>query len=553
MRLALCQLDATVGDLEGNAARIRDAAREARAAGADLAVFPELAITGYPPRDLLDRPSFIAAQRATLDALVPTLPAGLTAAIGFVDRAPEGASRGLCNAVAIVRDGVVLGAVHKRLLPTYDVFDEDRWFEPGRAAPALVEVAGVPVGFTICEDIWNDVPDPLASRAYPVNPVGDLVAAGARLLVNVAASPFTRDKREGRPRLLAAVARKHGVPVAFVNEVGAHDDLVFDGSSALFGPDGALLARARAFGADVVVADLAAGGPIAPHPDTDEGAVLDALVLGVRDYARKCGFSRALLGVSGGIDSALVAAIAAEALGAENVLGLALPTRYSSRQSFLDADALAVALGIGLREIPIDGFFQAYLDGLTPHLDALAPPGPGDVTWENVQSRIRCAVLMGAANRTGRLLLTTGNKSEIAVGYCTLYGDMAGALAVIADLPKTFVYKVAREVNRRAGREIIPESTLTRAPSAELRPDQTDQDSLPPYEELDAVIEGYVERARGVEELVAEGLDRALVERVVRLIHLSEHKRRQLAPGLLVSRKAFGPGRRVPIAQRWRG
>jgi NAD+ synthetase len=553
MRLALCQLDATVGDLDGNVARIRDAAQAARAGGADLAIFPELAITGYPPRDLLDRPSFIAAQRAALDALVPTLPPGLTAAIGFVDRAPEGASRGLCNAVAIVRDGQVVGVVHKRLLPTYDVFDEDRWFEPGRVTAPIFEVAGVPVGFTICEDIWNDVADPLASRAYPVSPVGELVDAGARLLVNVAASPFTRDKREGRPRLLAAVARKHGVPVAFVNEVGAHDDLIFDGSSALFGPDGALLARARAFGADLVVADLDVGGPIAPCADTDEGAVLDALVLGVRDYATKCGFSRALLGVSGGIDSALVAAIAAEALGPGNVLGLALPTRYSSRQSFLDAAALAEALGIGLREIPIDGFFQAYLDGLTPHLDALAAPAPGDVTWENVQSRIRCAVLMGAANRTGRLLLTTGNKSEIAVGYCTLYGDMAGALAVIADLPKTFVYRVAREVNRRAGREIIPESTLTRAPSAELRPDQTDQDSLPPYDQLDAVIEGYVERARGVEELVAEGLDRALVERVVRLIHLSEHKRRQLAPGLIVSRKAFGPGRRVPIAQRWRG
>jgi len=553
MRLALCQLDATVGDLDGNAARILDAAQRAHAAGAELAVFPELAITGYPPRDLLDRPSFVAAQRAVLDALVPALPAGLTAAIGFVDRAPEGASRTLCNAVAIVRDGRVLGVVHKRLLPTYDVFDEDRWFEPGRAVPALLEIAGVPVGFTICEDIWNDVDDPLVSRTYPVNPVAELVAAGARLLVNVAASPFTRDKREGRPRLLAAVAKKHGVPVAFVNEVGAHDDLIFDGSSALFGPDGALLARARAFGADLVVADLATGGPIAPCADTDEAAVLDALVLGVRDYARKCGFSRALLGVSGGIDSALVAAIAAEALGAENVLGLALPTRYSSRQSFLDADALAQALGIGLREIPIDGFFQSYLDGLTPYLDALAAPGPNDVTWENVQSRIRCAVLMGAANRTGRLLLTTGNKSEIAVGYCTLYGDMAGALAVIADLPKTFVYEVAREVNRRAGREVIPESTLTRAPSAELRPDQTDQDSLPPYDQLDAVIDGYVERARGVEELVAEGLDRALVERVVRLIHLSEHKRRQLAPGLIVSRKAFGPGRRVPIAQRWRG
>ncbi len=553
MRLALCQLDATVGDLEGNAARILAAARQASAAGADLAVFPELALTGYPPRDLLDRPSFVDASLAVFARVVAELPAGLTVALGFVERAAPNASRRLHNAVAVVRDGQVLCTAQKRLLPTYDVFDEDRWFEPGARAPLLVEVGGLRVGITICEDIWNDVVEAVTERSYPVDPVADLVAAGAQLLVNVAASPFTREKRQGRAHMLASVARKHGVPVVFVNQVGGQDELIFDGSSAVFGPDGALWARAREHAEDVLITDLAAGGPIAERAETEEGAVLDALVLGTRDYVRKCGFSRVVLGVSGGVDSALVAAIAAEALGPENVLGLALPTRFSSRLSFDDAHALVGALGIGFREVPIDAYFQAYLDGLSAHLDALAPGGAGDVTWENVQSRIRCAVLMGVANRTGALVLTTGNKSEVAVGYCTLYGDMAGALAVIADLPKTFVYRVAREVNRRAGRAVIPESTLTKAPSAELRPDQTDQDSLPPYDLLDAVLERYVEQRLGTEEIIAAGFDRALVERVVRLVHLSEHKRRQLAPGLIVSRKAFGSGRRMPIAQRWRG
>ena len=553
MRIALCQLDATVGDLPGNAARILDAARRASAAGADFAVFPELAITGYPPRDLLDRPSFVDASRAALERVVAQLPAGLTAAIGFVDRAAPTASRRLHNAVAVVRDGQVLGTVHKRLLPSYDVFDEDRWFEPGAHAPQLIEVAGQRVGITICEDIWNDVLEPIVERRYAVNPVAELVAAGAQLLVNVAASPYTREKRDGRAHMLASVARKHALPLVFVNQVGGHDDLIFDGSSAVFGPDGALWARAGEHAEDLLVTDIAPGGPVAARAESEEGSVLDALVLGTRDYVHKCGFQRVVLGVSGGIDSALVAAIAAEALGAENVLGLALPTRFSSQDSFDDAHALVDALGITFREVPIEPYFEAYTSGLAPHLDALAPAGPGDVTWENVQSRIRCAVLMSVSNRTGRLLLTTGNKSEIAVGYCTLYGDMAGALGVIADLPKTFVYRVAREVNRRAGRAVIPERTLTKAPSAELRPDQTDQDSLPPYDLLDAVLARYIDQRLGAEEIIAAGFDRALVERVVRLVHASEHKRRQMAPGLIVSRKAFGPGRRMPIAQGWRG
>jgi NAD+ synthetase len=553
MRLALCQLDATVGDLEGNAARILDAAQKAKDAGASFAVFPELAITGYPPRDLLERSAFVDESLAALARVVARLPAGLTAAIGFVDRAPASASRRLHNAVAVVRDGQVLCTVHKRLLPTYDVFDEDRWFEPGVGVAPLFEVDGLRVGIAICEDLWSDVAGPITERRYPVDPVVELMAAGAQVLVNVAASPFTRQKREARPQQLAAVARRHAVPVVFVSQVGGQDELVFDGSSCIVGPDGALWARARELAEDVLVADLAAGGPIAARAENEEGAVLDALVLGTRDYVRKCGFSRVVLGVSGGVDSALVAAIAAEALGPANVLGLALPTRFSSAQSFRDAQALVDALGIGFREVPIDTFFQAYLDGLRSHLDALAPAPDGDVTWENVQARIRCTVLMGVANRMGSLLLTTGNKSEIAVGYCTLYGDMGGALGVIADLPKTFVYRVAREVNRRAGRTVIPESTLTKAPSAELRPDQTDQDSLPPYELLDAVLERYVEQRLGVEELVASGFERSLVERIVRLMHTTEHKRRQMAPGLIVSRKAFGPGRQLPIAQRWRG
>jgi NAD+ synthetase len=511
---------------------------------------PELTLTGYPPRDLLDRRSFVDDNLHALQLLARELPAGIASLVGFVERR-DGPQPVLYNAVALIRDGAVERVLHKRLLPTYDVFDEDRYFEPG-ARSEVFEVSGVKLGLTICEDAWNAVDNPLRQR-YPADPVADVVAAGAEVLINIAASPFHLQKRAVRPQMLAAIASQHRRPLVFVNLVGGNDDLIFDGSSAVYGPDGSTWAAAPSFEPHVLVCELAPAQPMAPLPATDAEAALSALVLGTRDYAYKCGFTRAVLGLSGGIDSALVACVAARALGPENVLGVAMPTRYSSFGSMRDARALTAALGIGLRVIDIDPIFQRYLEALTPELESLGPAPAVDTTFENMQARIRGNTLMAISNRLGHLLLTTGNKSEIAVGYCTLYGDMAGGLAVISDLPKTFVYDVAREVNRQAGASVIPESTLTKAPSAELRPDQKDEDSLPPYAVLDAVLERMVEQGESTAAIVAAGFDRATVERIAGMVWRNEYKRRQMPPGLIVTRKAFGPGRRYPIAQRYRG
>ncbi len=547
----MCQIDPVVGDLDGNAQKIRDFAQRAAEASADLAVFPELALVGYPPRDLVDRPSFVRDTQRALDELAAQLPAALTCLVGFVEASPARDRPGLFNAVAVVRGGRVLSVARKRLLPTYDVFDEQRYFAAYDSSLVL-DVRGVRVGITICEDIWADR-GPLAVSRYAENPVAELVAQGVDLLVNVAASPFTLHKREGRAQTLAAVARERKVPVLLVNQVGGNDDLIFDGQSTLFDAQGQIIARAPSFEEALCVATLERGGDVATAPESDAEAALFALELGTRDYVQKTGFSRVVLGLSGGIDSALTACIAARALGPANVLGVALPTRYSSEHSRTDARQLAQNLGIAFREISIDGMFEGYLRELAPQLDALGPAGPSDVTFENLQARIRGNVLMAISNRFGSLLLTTGNKSEVAVGYCTLYGDMAGALAVIADLPKTFVYTVSREVNRRAGREIIPESTLTKPPSAELRPDQTDQDSLPPYDVLDAILERYVEDHASIDDIIAAGFDSDTVRRIIRLVKLNEYKRRQMAPGLIVTHKAFGWGRRYPLAQRYLG
>jgi NAD+ synthase (glutamine-hydrolysing) len=549
MRVALCQIDPTVGDLEGNAQKIIAFAREAQAQGAELAVFPELALVGYPPRDLVERPQFLRDIAARLSALALELPPELTCLVGFVESAPAEGRPSLFNAVALISAGAVQAVAHKRLLPTYDVFDEQRYFAPGVSSLSF-ELAGKRVGLTICEDIWADRGALRVSR-YAHNPVAELCARGVDVLVNVAASPFTLHKREGRAALLAEVARGRALPVVFVNQVGGNDDLLFDGQSSVFDESGQLVARAASFAEALCVVTLGEPGPIASAPESDAAAVLEALALGTRDYVHKTGFSRVFLGLSGGIDSALVAAIAARALGPENVLGVALPTRYSSEHSRKDAQDLAQNLGIGFREISIDRMFQGYLDELPQHLDALGPVRAGDVTFENVQARIRGNVLMAISNRLGGLLLTTGNKSEVAVGYCTLYGDMAGALAVIADLPKMAVYAAAREVNRQAGRAVIPESTLTKPPSAELRPGQMDQDSLPPYDVLDAILESYVEDHLSLPEIIALGHDAEVVQKIVRLVQINEYKRRQMAPGLIITSKAFGSGRRYPIAQRY--
>jgi len=541
-KLALCQINSTVGDFAGNCALVLDACERAAAAGATLALFPELAIAGYPPRDLLDRASFIAENVHALQSLAERAPRELSILVGFVEPL-EGK---LYNAVALVRAGSVQQVFHKRLLPTYDVFDEDRYFEPGDL-PMTFELSGTRFGVTICEDAWND--DGSLKRFHDENPIQLCVEQGADVLINISASPFTLKKLGSRPAMLSAIAKRTGKPLAFVNHIGGNDDLIFDGSSALFLPNGRETFRCESFDEDLVIASLdVADRSEEPEPQTPAGAALDALVLGTRDYARKCGFTRAVLGLSGGIDSSLVAVIAAEALGKENVLGVAMPTRYSSQGSLTDAAALAEALGIGYRVIDIDPLFASYLERLTPELVALGPAPARDTTFENLQARIRGNTLMAISNRLGHLLLTTGNKSEVAVGYCTLYGDMCGGLAVISDLPKTFVYEVCEEVNRRAGRELIPQTVIDKPPSAELRPNQRDDDSLPPYPVLDALLEQIVEEGRSVDEIVAAGGDRALADRVMRLVRGAEYKRKQMPPGLIVTRKAFGSGRRYPIA-----
>lgn len=552
LRIAIAQTNPTIGALDQNREQLAALARRAHAEGAAVVVFPELALVGYPPKDLLERPSFIAAQRRSLERLCSEIPHGVTAIVGFVDEVDADFGPRLRNAVAVVRDGRVTSVVHKQLLPNYDVFDELRWFAPGEP-PGLVEVDGVRLGLTVCEDAWKDVPTPLSERTYRVDPVAEAVARGADIVLNFSASPFTRGKRLGRASMLAAIARKHGRPVLMVNQVGAHDDLVFDGASGYFDADGTQHDQLASFAEDFAVVSLDSAPVRRKAPLSEEVAVLDALALGVRDYVRRSGQRGALIGLSGGIDSALVAAVATRALGADSVVGLAMPTRYSSQHSLDDAAALASALGIRHRVVPIDSMFQAGIEAIGPHLDAFGTAPSGDLTFENMQARIRCQTLMAASNRLGLMVLNTGNKSEVACGYCTLYGDMAGGLAVIGDLFKTFVYRVSAAVNAEAGSFIIPESTLVKPPSAELRPDQKDSDSLPEYDVLDPVLEAMIERRMGIEELVAAGHERALVERVARMVRTAEHKRRQMPPTLIVTGKAFGIGRRHPIAQGWPG
>jgi NAD+ synthetase len=563
MRIALMQLDVTVGALDAGGAAILAGARRARDEGAELAIWSELVLVGYPPRDLLDRPAFVRAALAKNREIVAALPEGITVLFGTIDERTDGEGRPLYNAALAARRGEIVARAYKRLLPSYDVFDEDRYFEPGTSS-AVFSVGGAKVGVTVCEDAWNDQAL-LAYRAssarsyrevagpiprYRANPVAELAAAKVDLLVNVSASPFALSKRKTRPEMFGEIAKRHGLPLAFVNQVGGYDELLFDGRSTLFGKDGEVLARAAAFAEDMVVCDTTSGGTVAPDLQSDEQAAYDALVLGTRDYAHKCGFRRAVLGLSGGIDSALTAVIAADAFGPDNVLGVAMPSRYSSQGSRDDAKALAQNLGIGFREMPIEPMFDAYLACLERPLAEIAAAPPGDVTFENVQARIRGNVLMAISNRTGALLLTTGNKSELGVGYCTLYGDMAGGLAVISDVPKTMVYRLARYVNRAGER--IPASSIEKPPSAELRPGQLDQDSLPPYDLLDRVLERFVEDGADRNTIVGEGIPASVVDRVISLVQGSEYKRRQAAPGLILTKKAFGVGRRMPIAQKFK-
>ena len=586
MKVALLQIDPTVGDIEGNAGLLAAATAAAARAGADLAVASELSLLGYPPRDLLLRRSFVARGWTVCRELAAELRAGPPLLLGLAEP-NEGSGRPLYNAAALLAGGSVRQVFRKTLLPTYDVFDEDRYFEPAGGLQVL-SWGGERLGISVCEDIWNDR-DFWQRRRYHSDPIADLVAAGATCVVNMAASPFSIGKQRHREAMIGATARKYGVPVVYVNQVGGADELVFDGRSCAFRADGSVAARAAAFAPDVLLVELdelaatrpaedddpvaaprlmtpdpaaqAAPGPAAsspaapslaalgstPPPVDDlgpEDEVWGALVLGVRDYVAKSGFRRVLLGLSGGIDSALVAAVAAEALGPENVLAVLMPSPFSSAGSVSDAQALADGLAIRTVTLPIADLMAAFETALAPVFAGL----PAGVTEENVQARIRGNLLMALSNKFDSLLLTTGNKSELAVGYCTIYGDMSGGLAVISDVPKTMVYAVARHLNERCGRQVIPAAILEKPPSAELRPDQTDQDSLPPYDELDGILALLIEEHLGAGEIEAHGYERATVDRVVGLVAANEFKRKQAAPGIKVTDRAFGMGWRMPIA-----
>ena len=547
MRLALAQLNTTVGDLRGNCARLRGAYRRASEAGADLLLAPELAITGYPPRDLLAKRRFVQDNLHALDELAGAVgETGLLA--GYVDINPHRPGRNYLNAAALIHRGKIIARRYKTLLPSYDVFDEDRYFQPAEAN-TVVEFAGGRLAVTICEDIWN-AQDYWSARLYRRDPVEELVTTSRpSIILNISASPFHLGKETLRYNMLRAVAMKYRLPLAYCNLVGGNDELVFDGQSLVFDAAGNLRAHGAAFREDLLIVDLAGDVPAAPlpfHPDTAAAAVHDALVLGLRDYVQKCGFKSVVLGLSGGIDSAVTAALAVTALGKENVMGVSLPSQFSSQGSLDDARELAGNLGIRYDVIPIREAFETLKGSCRDLFRGL----PEDTTEENMQARIRGTILMAISNKFGHLLLTTGNKSEVAVGYCTLYGDMNGGLGVIADVPKTMVYEVAGYINR--DRPVIPQASITKPPSAELRPNQTDQDSLPPYAVLDAILKRYVEDAQSTAEIIAAtGYEEKLVRDIVRKIDLNEYKRKQAPPCLRVTTKAFGIGRRVPIAQRY--
>jgi NAD+ synthase/NAD+ synthase (glutamine-hydrolysing) len=543
VKIALLQLNPTVGDLPGNARLIADAARMAAARGADLAVTPELALVGYLPRDLLLSPGFVKRAWDQLHVLADDLAGAPPTLVGLPEPNPSDQGRPLFNAAALLRGGVVDERYRKSLLPTYDVFDEDRYFEPFHGAQIL-ELAGWRLGISICEDIWNDR-DFWKRRRYHHDPIEELVRAGAQAIVNLSASPFSAGKHRRREEMLGSTARRHRLPVTYVNQYGGNDDLVFDGRSCAFDGNGSAIARGASFDGDVVICDIEQGQPIGPAPDLEpESEIWRALVLGTRDYACKCGFRHAVLGLSGGIDSALTAAVAVEALGPGNVLGVLMPSPYSSRGSVDDSRDLAATLGMSTLTLPIHDVMQAMERTLREAFAGTAP----DTTEENIQARIRGNLLMALSNKRGALLLSTGNKSELAVGYCTLYGDMSGGLAVIADVPKTMVYRVARWLNASSAKPVIPEPILTKAPSAELRPNQTDQDSLPPYDVLDEILERHIERHEPADQIIAAGFDRATVQRVLGMVRAAEFKRKQAAPGLKVTDRAFGTGWRMPIA-----
>jgi NAD+ synthase/NAD+ synthase (glutamine-hydrolysing) len=547
MRIALGQLNTTVGDLRGNADCMIAAAREAVRRGAEVVVFPELSITGYPPRDLVEKDSFLerteeelerfAAETADLDA---------TLVCGYVGRASSETGKKVTNSAALVERGAIVFRQNKMLLPTYDVFDEARWFVPA-TEQSLTNVRGRRAAVTICEDAWNDKQF-FDRRLYLRDPVEELAQSGAEVLLSVNASPYHIGKRELRRELFARAAQRYNIPVVYVNQVGGNDQLVFDGSSFALDAKGRVIAAAASFREDLVLVDVDTGAGDRNETFGDEcEAVYEALVLGTRDYIHKCGFRKVLIGLSGGIDSSLTAAIAVDAVGADNVTGVGMPGPYSSDHSVSDARDMAERLNVRFEMVSIGPMYDEFLQALSPVFRGAKP----DVTEENLQSRLRGVTLMALSNKTGALVLTTGNKSELAVGYCTLYGDMCGGLAVISDVPKTLVYKLSRIANRRHN-NAIPENVFVKPPSAELRPDQKDSDSLPEYDVLDRILKGYVEESQSAKQIAEEiGQDLGLVRDIINKVDRNEYKRQQAAPGLKVTTKAFGIGRRFPIAQRF--
>ncbi|AWI09163.1 NAD+ synthase [Ereboglobus luteus] len=558
MRIGLAQINTIVGDLAGNRAKILDAYRALVARGAELVVFPELAVTGYPPRDLLFKRSFVPDNEDSLNEIAVQIGA-VPALVGFVETNPSAEGRRFFNAAAFCHNGEITAIARKSLLPSYDVFDEDRYFEPADI-PRIIHHNALRIGVTICEDLWKN-PAIETARLYRANPVATLAAQNPDIAINLSASPWHYNKGRICEQLVTDAARAMRCPLVYVNAIGGNDELIFDGQSLVVDADGNISTRLAAFSEEMRIADCglrnekppaSSASPLAsaiPHSELriphSNAAIFEALVLGLRDYAQKSGFKRAHIALSGGIDSALVAVIAVEALGAENVTGISLPSEISSQHSRDDARALAQNLGIRFETISIADAVAACETALAPSFAGRAR----DVAEENIQARIRGVLMMALSNKFGSLLLTTGNKSEIAVGYCTLYGDMCGGLAVISDVLKTQVYALSRWINR--DREIIPQNTIDKIPSAELRPGQADQDSLPPYEILDALIQGYVEEGESRRELIARGFDAAVVNDIIRKIDLNEYKRKQAAPGLKITPLAFGVGRRIPIVQKY--
>lgn len=541
MKIAICQIDPVIGDFVYNTSLILDAIEKAKAKEADLAVFPEMCLIGYPPKDLLEKPAFVSENLVQLRALASKIE-GISALLGYVDRNPGPTGKRLINGAALLKEGTIAGSGGKRLLPTYDVFDETRYFEPAQQSLTF-ELGGMKCGVTICEDIWN-IDGVSGIPRYPLDPVAELVSEKIDTLINISASPYSLKKEQVRLNILKKLCATHRIPAIYCNQVGGNDDLLFDGSSMVLDARGKLVALGKAFEPDIFTWDTHRQNPQIQNPWlSDETAILKGLIMGTRDYTMKCGFRRVLVGLSGGIDSSLVAYIAVQALGADNVLGVSMPSPYTSLMSKEDARRLSKNLNIRLEEIPIGKLFDCYKDALGEIFSGL----PEDETEENIQARIRGNLLMALSNKFNALLLTTGNKSELAMGYCTLYGDMSGGLAIISDLPKTFCYRLARHINRDS--EIIPTRIISRPPSAELRPNQTDQDSLPPYEILDEILEAAVERDLAPQEIVAKGHDPAVVNDVMRRLFMNEYKRRQAPPGLKITSKAFGYGRRYPIAR----